>query len=225
MATYAQLKTRAQAQAFSENATDAALYVNDVYRDVVRRCALNPAESVETLVAGDWKYAIAADFGITDLLAIDYITATTSGATYSWLLEPVSAEAIIAEAVTSSTGQPRRYALRGVDTFLVHPAPESGISLTIYYQAAPTALSSDSDTPSKVPSEYHHVIQYGAAALLANEEGPELAITLQQLYEAELVKLMGIHNQMSASVGKRVRVGYPWREGNLSSRNDVYPGA
>jgi len=223
VATYAQLKTRAQAQALTDNATDAALFVNDVYRDVVRRCGLNPQESVETLVASDWKYGIASDFAISGLLGIDVITATTTGAAYSWLLEPTSPEAIIALNTTSTTGRPRQYAIRGTDTFLVYPAPDSGVSITIYYQAAPTALSADGDIPTLVPTEYHHVIQYGAAALLANEEGPELAVTLAQLYEQELVKLMGVKNRMSDSLGKRVKVGYPWRVHPAPGRNDVYP--
>lgn len=225
MATYTQLQTRAQSQAFSENSTDAALFVNDVYRDVVRRAALNPQSSVETLTGGDWQYSIASDFAISGLMSIEVVTGTSTGSAYSWLLEPVSAETIIAKSTTTTTGQPREYALRGTDTFLVWPAPESGTSLTIYYQAAPTALSSGSDTPSLIPNEYHYVIQYGAAAMLANEEGAELAVTLQQLYEAELAKLIGIKAQMSSSMQKRVRVGYPWRARPVTGRNDVYPAA
>lgn len=225
MATFAQLKTRAQAQAFSENATDAAAFVNDVYRDVVRRCGLNVTESIESLTAGTWKYGISANFGISDLLSIDVVSGTTSGTSYSWVLEPTSAETIIAQNVTSTLGQPRQYALQGIEAFLVYPAPDTGVSLTIRYFAAPTALSADGDTPTAIPSEYHYLLQYGAAALLANEEGSDLAITLSQLYENELVKVKGIINQMDANLSKRVRVGYPWKLRPLSGRNDTYPAA
>lgn len=227
MATYTQIQTRAQAWAMSENATDAPLYANDAYREVVRRLKLNPLSVTKTLVAGDWEYSIASDWSISNLVGIDAIAYSPPGASFTSLLEPLSAETIIAQQTSASSirGAVREYALRGVDTVLFYPAPQGSDSITLYYQAAPTAMSAGSDTPSLIPSDFHDVVTLGCAAKLAEEEDSRLASELAGKFENRLFQVKGLLEEAESALGKRVTVGYPWRaRWRRSDRSQYWSG-
>lgn len=207
MATYTQIQTRAQNKALSQNATDAALYANEVYRDVVARCRLNRTVASKNLTAGQWRYSLTSDFSLTPL-SIEHVTYTAPGATTSYPLEPTNDQEIIRLNQTVGTGSSRAYAMVGLDTFYLYPVPQGADSITLYYQAAPTAMSAGSDTPSLIPSEWQHIVTYGTAWKLAQDEDAGLEMQLKQMYEAEMAQFRGEIDKRQQTAPKQIKVGY-----------------
>ena len=66
MATFAQLKTRAQNLALNDDDTEAGLHVNNAYTDIVVAAQLKVTMSSESLTQGQSVYDISSDWGLTD---------------------------------------------------------------------------------------------------------------------------------------------------------------
>lgn len=192
MATFADLKTRAQNMALTEDDTLAGIFVNDVYRDLVVQAQLLCTNSTETLTQGQNLYTFSG-FGITDLGMIQYIIYRAQGQTEGYILEPSNLETVLQLSSTNPTGYLRKYALQGLDNLYVWPSSQStGDALIIYYAKNPLTLVDtvvdplvEESSPSSVPSQWQHMISVGAAARLCDAVGEDvtLAQALQNRYE------------------------------------------
>jgi hypothetical protein len=192
MATFADLKTRAQNMALTEDDTLAGIFVNDAYRDLVVQGQLLCTNTTETLTQGQNLYTFSG-FNITDLGMIQYIIYRASGQTDGYILEPSDLETVLQLSSTNPTGYLRKYALQGLDNLYVWPASQStGDALIIYYAKNPLTLVNtvvdpliEESSPSSVPSQWQHMISVGAASRLCDAVGEDvtLAQALQNRYE------------------------------------------
>jgi hypothetical protein len=185
MATFSDLKTRAQNMALTEDEALAGVFVNDVYRDLVVQAQLKCTNSTETLTQGQNLYTFSG-FGITDLGMIQYIVYRAQGQTDGYILEPSDLESVLQLSSTNPTGYLRKYALQGLDNLYVWPSSQStGDVLIIYYAQNPADMVVAGDEPSVVPSQWQHMISVGAASRLADAVGEDvpLAQALQNRYE------------------------------------------
>ena len=73
MATFAQLKTRAENLALASDDTEAGACVNDALTDIVVSAQLKVTVSNESLTGGQSVYDISSDFAITDFGALQYL--------------------------------------------------------------------------------------------------------------------------------------------------------
>ena len=149
MATYAQLKTRTKNLALADDDTEAGLAVNDALTDIVVTCQLKVGTATGTLTSGQSVYTMSGDFAIADFGALQYMEYLALGSTQSYILEPISADGIIALNATNPIGATRQYAFLGLDTIRTWPEPQTtGDTMTVYYAKTPTALSNASDVPA-----------------------------------------------------------------------------
>jgi hypothetical protein len=192
MATFADLKTRAQNMALTEDDTLAGIFVNDAYRDLVVQAQLLCTNSVESLTQGQNLYTLSG-FGITNLGMIQYIIYRAAGQTDGYILEPSDLESVLQLSSTNPTGYIRKYALQGLDNLYVWPASQqTGDSLIIYYAQNPLLLVDtvvdplvEESSPSSVPSQWQHMISVAAAARLSDAVGEDVTLSqaLQNRYE------------------------------------------
>ena len=165
MSTFAQLKTRAQNLALAADDTEAGACVNDALTDIVVTSQLKVTMANESLTSGQSVYDISADFAITDFGALQYLEYLALGATYSYILEPIAGDELLALNATNPIGATRQYAFLGLDTLRLWPVPQTtGDILKVYYAQTPTELTADGDIPSDIPSQWHWLITSGAAA-------------------------------------------------------------
>ena len=185
MATFADLKDRAQNMALVEDDTLAGIFVNDVYRDLVVQAQLLCTSSTESLTQGQNLYTFSG-FGITDLGMIQYIMYRAVGQTDGYILDPSDLETVLQLSSTNPTGYIRKYALQGLDNLYLWPASQqTGDALIIYYAQNPAVLTGV-DEPVSVPSQWHHIISIGAASRLTDAVGEDVALAsvLQNKYDA-----------------------------------------
>lgn len=211
MATFAQLKTRAQNLALNDDDTEAGLHVNDCLTDIVVGAQLKVTVSNETLTQGQSVYDISSDWAITDFGALQYMEYLALGSTYSYILEPISADELLALNATNPIGATRQYAFLGLDTIRLWPTPQTtGDTLKVYYAQTPTALSSDSSTPTDIPSQWHWLIAIGAAARLADAVGEDqnLSNALDVKFQAGMDRFQKWLGRRQGRTAKRIQTGY-----------------
>jgi hypothetical protein len=204
--------------------TESGLFINDVYRDVVREVRAKVTKVTKTLTAGTATYTISGTFAISDLLSISYIEYNTSGGTDSYPVVPTSFEEILGlRSLNQTTGPTRLYALRDLDTIELYPAAQSSTdTLDIYYVSAPTALAAGGDIPSALPSEYHDVIALGATARMYEYEDAGQAQAYMGKYMARLTELKMFVNEKTGRIPRRTRVGYPTRRSQVPHDRSTY---
>jgi hypothetical protein len=174
MATFAQLKTRAQNLALNDNNEEAGLHVNDAIDDIVVSAQLKVTQVSKVLTTGQSVYDISSDWSISDFGALQYLEYLGLGSTYSYILEQSSADELLALNATNPIGATRKYAFLGLDTIRLWPVPQqTGDTLKIYYVQTSTDLVNDGDVPEDIPSQWHWLITIGAAARLADAVGED----------------------------------------------------
>lgn len=186
MATFADLKDRAQNMALVEDDTLAGIFVNDVYTDLVVQGQLKCTSTTESLLTNQNKYNIVTDWNITDLGMVQYVLYKAIGMTEGYILDQTDLETVLQLNATLPTGYLRKYAFQGLNDLYVWPYPQNnGDTLTIYYAQTPTALSASGDVPSVVPTQWQHLISIGASARLTDAVGEDIALAsaLQQKYD------------------------------------------
>ncbi len=105
----------------------------------------------------------------------------------------------------AESGEPEVYAVGLADaTIWVRPSPTEDTTLYIRYIAAPTALASNSDTPTFLPEEFHDLL-VDAAALEYLESVADLGLqaTIQRAYERKLKGLRVFVDDMLTQSGFR----------------------
>lgn len=123
----------------------------------------------------------------------------------SYTLEPVGIEELDTYAFY---GIPVAYVIDMVNSSIwLRPVPQSDTTLFIHYVASLTDLSSDSDTPSLFPSEFHQLFAYDVAIAWAQESGDEIAAVLEPKADAiyESLKIFVERNYQDTRFKKRVR--------------------
>lgn len=211
MATFAQLKTRAENLALNDDDTEAGLAVNDALTDIVVTCQLKVGTATGTLTSGQSVYDISSDWSISDFGALQYMEYLALGSTQSYILEPISADEIIALNATNPIGATRQYAFLGLDTIRVWPEPQTtGDTMTVYYAKTPTTLTSDSDVPTDIPSQWHWLISIAAGARLADAVGEDqnLSNALDAKFQVGMDKFQKFLTRRGGRTARRIQSGY-----------------
>lgn len=211
MATFLQLKTRAQNLALSDDSTESGLAVNDALTDIVVACQLKVTMATKTLTGGQSLYDLSADLGITDLGMLQYLEYLELGGTFSYILEPTSADEILALNATNPIGATRSYAFMGLDSIRLWPVPQqTGDSLKIYYSQTPTVLVADGDIPADIPSQWHWLIYIGAAARLADATGEDqnLSNALDAKFMVGMDKFQKFMGRRQGRTARKIQTGY-----------------
>lgn len=211
MATFAQLKQRAENLALNDDDAEAGLAVNDALTDIVVACQLKVGTTSKSLTSGKSVYTMSGDFAITDFGALQYMEYLALGSTQSYILEPISADEIIALNATNPIGATRQYAFLGLDTIRVWPEPQTtGDTMTIYYAKTPTALVAATDVPTDIPSQWHWLISIGAGARLADAVGEDqnLSNALDAKFQVGMEKFQKFLTRRGGRTARRIQSGY-----------------
>jgi hypothetical protein len=211
VATFAQLKTRAQNLALNDDDTEAGLHVNDALDDIVVSAQLKVTQVSKTLTVGVSVYDISSDWSISDFGALQYLEYLGLGSTYSYILEPSSADELLALNATNPIGATRKYAFLGLDTIRLWPVPQqTGDTLKIYYAQTSTDLVDSSDVPADIPSQWHWLIAIGAAARLADAVGEDqnLSNALDAKFQAGMDRFQKWLTRRQGRTAKTIQTGY-----------------
>lgn len=181
--------------------------INDAYLDVANQLDLNQTSKTVTLSAGKNDYDVVGDFGITDLLSINYIVGPSTGVILSDpLLEATYPSRLLAYRDTQSAIQPlgpAMYALYGDKTLMFYPTPTSSDGVTIYYVFEPEPLFADSDEPDALPRGLHRLIE-------------DRAIEFAARWARNLQLSADAHSRFTLGLGE-ARVWLDAREGGSTS--------
>ncbi len=191
--------------------TEAGLAVNDALTDIVVSCQLKVGTATGTLTSGQSVYTMSGDFSITDFGALQYMEYLALGSTQSYILEPISADEIIALNATNPIGATRQYAFLGLDTIRTWPEPQTtGDTMTIYYAKTPVALSAGSDVPTDIPSQWHWLISTGAAARLADAVGEDVNLSnaLEAKFMLGMDRFQKFLTRRGGRTARRIQHGY-----------------
>lgn len=195
MSTFLQLRGRLNDTVHGEKNVDdwvASMngLLNEAYIHIVGRlqCYQNNSGAL-ALTAGDGDYSIVNDLGVTDFSTLRVLLYTaSSGATTLNTLAPTTPDEVSALRIVnpSATSPAVTYAISGWDGLMLHPLPATGDTITIIYGAVPALMVDDSDTPSRLPQEWHHLISSRAAATAMEYFDDQRALVLANAFEAEL---------------------------------------
>jgi hypothetical protein len=211
MATFAQLKTRAQNLALNDDDTEAGLHVNDTLDDIVVSAQLRVTQVSVPLVVNQSVYDISSDWSISDFGALQYLEYLGLGSTYSYILEPSSADELLALNATNPIGATRKYAFLGLDTIRLWPVPQqTGDTLKVYYARTSTDLVNSTDVPADIPSQWHWLISIGAAARLADAVGEDqnLSNALDAKFQAGMDRFQTWLTRRQGRTAKTIQTGY-----------------
>lgn len=214
MATFLQLKNRVQQMALEADATEAGLFVNDVYKDLVISSQANPTANVYFLTAGQSSIPLASN----DSVVIMYVLYKAAGETLNQVLEPTSFEEILDLNSTQPTGFIRKYAITGtgyLSQIQLYPAAQTdNDSITVWTADPPASLSADASTPTAIPSQWHYLISVGAAARLIQAVGEDetLATAFEQKYDAGVVKFKQWLARREGNTTQRMPTGYLYNQ-------------
>ena len=211
MATFAQLKTRAQNMALNDDDTEAGLHVNDTIGDIVVNAQLKVTQVSKTLTVGTSVYDISSDWSISDFGALQYLEYLGLGSTYSYILEQCSGDELLALNATNPIGATRKYAFMGLDTIRLWPVPQqTGDTLKIYYVQTATDLVNSTDVPPDIPSQWHWLIAIGAAARLADAVGEDqnLSNALDAKFQAGMDRFQKWLGRRQGRTAKTIQTGY-----------------
>ena len=211
MATFAQLSQRAKNLALADDDSEAQAAVNDALVDIVVSCQLKVGTATGTLTSGQSVYTMSGDFGITDFGALQYMEYLALGSTQAYILEPISADEIIALNATNPIGATRQYAFLGLDTIRTWPEPQTtGDTMTIYYAKTPADLVNPTDVPTDIPSQWHWLITIGAGLRLADAVGEDqnLSNALDAKFALGMDKFQKFLTRRGGRTARRIQHGY-----------------
>jgi hypothetical protein len=164
-------------------------WVNQVYAQAVEETEANVTLATMSLTANSYSYTLPSG-----ILRIKSMVVTPVGSTVSAPLQSTTLDYILrrrqsAGGATALGGYVSHYALLGLNDFEVYPTPASADSLTIYYVAAPTALSADADVTIFPEPFATKILEYGASAEGADFKGDPSESEYRALYDQWIMKL------------------------------------
>lgn len=187
--TYADLRTRIIAKARLDSTADATKVndaINIAYAQAVVENELLVSTATTTLTANSGTYDLSSASAIQRIKAV-YLT--SGGVAYA-PLKAVGLDDIIRRRQSSTaTGIVEVYCLSGYKTLDLYPTPGSADTLTWYYVALPTALSSDSDVPIISEPYGARVIEYGALVQMGEFKGDPMLSEWQQQHDVWSARL------------------------------------
>lgn len=138
-------------------------WINQAVTDVVLRTRCKVSSTTIAMSAGTKDYTL--DTAILQILEA-YITSSNQ----DYALERITVEEILRlrRTTASNTSPARYYALAGANLLMVWPTPSASDTITVYYVPRPATLSSGSDTPSEIPTEFHKLVEWYALAEAAD---------------------------------------------------------
>lgn len=221
--TFGDLKTAVQNNALSSDATNAGIYINDGYIDVVSQFELGATSVTKNLVANQTSYNFTSDWSLSVLkiLAVRYLQ---SGQTYSYSISLApSLDEVLDLNQSGVVGFLREYTLLGRDTIVFSPAPATGDQVTIYYVPVPTALSAAGDIPSTIPSQFQfRLLSYYGSWMLGESEDAGLAEQYHAKYVQACADMQSWMNRRQGAQSRGTRVGYPDRTPKLPHDRSTY---
>jgi len=189
----------------NQDATETKALVNDAYIHVVSLLHCYQKTSAPlAMTAGVGDYSLVTDLALSDfstLRVVKYTSAT--GASTLRTLSPSTPDEVTALRVAnpSAATPATTYAMSGWDGIMLQPLPALGDTLTIIYGAVPAVMSADSDTPTRLPQEWHHLIVQRAAAVAFEVVDDQRAILHQRQFQVELKQAHKWFNQHDSSRG------------------------
>lgn len=173
--TYLQLRTHvAQRLGISLNDSDAVgqinVLLNQEHARLVEKYALVVSVGTLTLTASDPVVSVPASW----LRTLTIYEGSNIWREASWQ-EYTDAVAAGASSIYPDEDGLRAYVMSG-DELRVYPEPDSSGSATMYYVPAPTAMSSDGDTPTGIPDHFHDLLaELVVEKMAVTEEEHEIA--------------------------------------------------
>jgi hypothetical protein len=165
--------------------------VNRVYREVCRDAKCGTRTS-EDLTASTSSREIALPSG---LILLERVLYKPDGYNRGYHLDRVKATN---DYNDESSGPPSYYYQIDTSYIGLVPFPDQAYTIPIVYRAGPAAELTGTQTPSLVPSDWHHVIVYGTVYQLFridNGDDGEGARKWAGLYRAELIALKNYLNE------------------------------
>lgn len=220
MSTFSDLYGDALKYALSSDTTAAKRFVNETRRELAYLASQVVTVSAVTMTSSANNYDLsAAPFTFTDMLALRQIVYNDSSG-YSNVLEDSGLDYILNRQQSVAVAPPISYALEGAYKIYFDATVSANSVITFHWVPTPADLTSDSSTPSEIASVWHYIISDGAAAKLAREDSPELAMNLQGRFEQGLDKVRAHTNRRKGTRPARIMAGYPGRNGRLREPHD-----
>lgn len=227
MATFAELKADALRISLASDSTAAGRHVNDVVRELAYYGSQVITRTSFTMTSAASSYDLtAAPFSISNLLAIREVLYAAFSNTSGLVPIPEDGLGFVLDRLQGNgVGWPQRYALEGDRTIFFDSTLAVDDVVRLHYVAVPTDLSSDSDTPTVVPSTWHWVIAEGAAWRLMREEDRSAADQQEAAYMRGKDMFLAWANRRTGSRNASIKAGYPGRNyrGRAPHDTSQYP--
>ena len=137
--------------------------MNQGVTDVLLRTHCKVSSATLTLTSGTEDYTLD-----TNILRIIDMFVTSDLQDYAMERKTVAEILALRRSVASNTSPSRYYAVAGSNLLMVYPTPSSADVVTMYYVPRPATLSTGSDTPSEIPSEFHKLVEWYALSEAAD---------------------------------------------------------
>ena len=185
-------------------------WVNQVYADACLATELNVTSSTMTLTAGSYSYTLPSAVMRIKEMVLTPVGSTVSGPIRQTTLDDILNRRRASSAATGTGGYVTHYALLGISDFEVWPTPGSADTITIYYVAAPTALSANADVPILPEPFASKVLEFGALAEAADFKGDPAGPQWAAEYQQWLMKLRSHLTRKMGSQPGQFRI---WNDG------------
>lgn len=201
----------------SLNTSDAAelalidQWINDGVAEVVAETKSKVAVATAAITAGEPDYEM--DTAILRILWVQNAD--------GYELEPTAPDDILRLRLNGAADVTRRYAVDGSNMLMLYPTPAAAGTLTLRYVPRPVTLSSGSDTPSEIPSEFHRAVTWYAlwqGADYDDDQTSAQGARYQQLYEQQLARIRG---RLQKKRGRRLPRAQVAPTTRVPSRNDI----
>lgn len=164
-------------------------WINQVYADACLTTEVNVTSSTMTVTTGSYSYTLPSQVMRIKEMVITPVGSSVSAPLRQTTLDEILRRRRASGGTQSYGGYVTHYALLGVNDFEVWPTPQNADTITIYYVAAPTALSGDADTPILPEPFASKVLEFGALAEAADFKGDPAGPQWASEYQQWLQKL------------------------------------
>ena len=196
-------------------------WINEGYRDVVRRAKFNVTSASFSLTSGSADYAMSS-VAVSAMAVIDLWLDAPS---QTYPMERIPVEEMIRLRRVGGSPPARYYTMMGQNLLLLHPTPGTGETLRFYTVNRPPAVSLSSDSTSIIPVEWDKAIELYALWQASEYDQQESSKSGQMHYERYIqfvnemrkaTRWLGGKHLAPALVGRRNRPMRTSRSQDLS---------
>lgn len=205
----------------NQDLTEIKALVNESYIALVAElaCFVKTFTAVAlTVNVGD--YDVITTWALADFSGFRSINYTAaSGLFYQRPLDPTTPDEILTLRQSNPVAMSPAvaYAMSDWRTIMLQPLPATGDTVSGLYSAIPAAMSADSDTPTRLPPNLHHLIVGHCACIAMEQVDIDRANQMMQnFYTTEMRRARSFLNQHVSS--------RPFAPGAHSNRQPVLPG-